>query len=201
MSITRIVRGLGAATFIAVWGCHSLEIVNPNEPDNKRALADPSAIEALAGGAMRTWFNAFTDLRGAGVLSTQARSYASSWNNGNLNFYSSIDNPSAAPDQWNRTSRTWQNDPSAAARTSIDAFWGGGLDESSTQRGGFYNGLSAANDALTAIRKNGVVINNAADTKRAETFAVFMQGAALMMFALQYDKSYIVDETTDLSSL
>ena len=201
MSINKIGRALAAVSLTVVWGCHSLDIINPNEPDAKRALADPSSVEALAGGAMRTWLNAYTDLRGAGVLSTQARSLSSSWNNGNLNFYSGIDNPTAAPDQWNRNTRVWQNDPAAAARTSIDAFWGGGLDESSTSRGGFYTALSAANDALTAIRKQNIVINNASDTKRAETFAVFMQGASLMMLALQYDKAYIVDESTDLNTL
>ena len=201
MTIKRVVRGLGAAVFVAAVGCNTLDVTNPNEPDATRALADPNAIEAIAGGAMRTWFNAFTDLRGAGVLSAQARSYASSWNNGNLNFYSSLDNPTAPPDQWNRQSRSWQNDPSAGARTSIDAFWGGGLDESSASRGGFYTSLSSANSALTAIRKNGTVIGTAAGTKRAETFAALMQGASLMMLSLQYDKAYIVDENSDVSTL
>ena len=201
MSINRFVRGFGAVTLIVAASCHSLDISNPNEPDKVRALSDPTAIEALDAGAMRTWFNAFTGLRSAGVLSTQARAFASSWNNGNLNFYSSIDNPTAAPDTWVRTSRSWQNDPSAAARTSIDAFWGGGLDESSSNRGGYYTSLSLANLALTAIRTQGVEINNTADTKRAETVAAFMQGASLMMLALNYDKAYIVDETSDLQSL
>jgi starch-binding outer membrane protein, SusD/RagB family len=201
MMSKRIVRGLGAAAFLAAVGCNTLDIQNPNTPDNTRALADPNAIEAVAAGAMRTWFNAFTSLRGAGVLDDQARSYASSWNNGNLNFYSSIDNPTDPPDQWNRMSRTWQNDPSAAARTSIDAFWGGGLDESSNSRGGFYTSLASSNSALKAIRNNKLVINNTSDTKRAETIAALMQGASLMMLALQYDKAYIVDENTDLATL
>lgn len=193
-----ILRGLVAVTWLAAVGCGTLDISNPNEPDNKRALADPTAIESVAAGSIRTWFNAYTSLRGAGVLVTHARSYSSSWNNGNLNTYSSIDNPTAPPDQWVRTVG-WRNDPASSQRTSVDAFWSGGLDESATSRGGFYNSLSSANDALSAIRKNAVVINNASDTKRAETVAAFMQGASLMMFALNYDKAYIVtDSTTDL---
>jgi hypothetical protein len=198
----RMVRGLGAAALLGAMSCNSLDVPNPNEPDLGRALADPSAIEAVGSGAMRTWFNAYTSLRGAGVLATQARSYSSSWNNGNLNFYSSIDNPTAPPDQWTRaqTPRSWQNDPASAARTSIDAFWGGGIDENGNSRGGFYN-ASSANDALTAIRKNNVLIRNASDTKRAETIAVFMQGASLMVLALQYDKAYFADENSDLSKL
>lgn len=199
-----IVRGFAAATFLAAIGCSSLDVANPNEPDNKRALADPNAIESVAAGSIRTWINAFTDLRGAGVMAVQSRSYSSSWNNGNILTYVAVDNPTDPPDQWNRLTRAWRNDPASSQRTSIDAFWSGGLDESATPRGGFYNSLSSANDALSAIRKNAVVINNPSDTKRAETIATFMQGASLMMFALSYDKAYIVtDSTTEaqLSSL
>jgi starch-binding outer membrane protein, SusD/RagB family len=201
MNIMRIVQGLGVAALLGGAGCHSLDVTNPNEPDAQRALSDPNAIEAVAAGAMRTWFNAYTSLRGAGVLDAQANNYSSSWNNGNLNFYSSIDNPTDPPDKWNRMTRVWQNDPAASARTSVEAFWGGGLDESSIVRGGFYTALSAANTALLAIRKNKLVIRNAGDTKRAETIAAFMQGASMMMFALQYDKAYAVDENTDVATL
>src|SRR5262249_49160133 len=121
MKPKRIIEGLGAialVALVALSGCNSLDVSNPNEPDAQRALSDPATIEAVAAGAMRTWFNAYTSLRGAGVLETQAKSYSSSWNNGNLNFYSSIDNPTDPPANWTRatTPRAWQNDPAAAAR-------------------------------------------------------------------------------------
>ena len=204
MRLKRPLRPLAVLAFLAIaTSCGNLDVENPNAPDRKRALSDPAALEAVAGCAMRTWLNAYTSLRGAGVLATQARSYSSSWNNGNLNFYSSVDNPSAPPDQWNRMSRSWQNDPSAGARTSIDAFWGGGLDEQTNVRGGFYNSLSAANDVLKAIRdttKNRVEFPTATAQKRAETFALFMQGASMSMLSLLYDKAYVADENTDLST-
>jgi hypothetical protein len=195
MPMMRIVSRAVAVALVASTGCHSLDIQNPNEPDAERALSDPSAIEAVAGGAMRTWFNAYDGLKVAGVLSTQARTYSSSWNNGNMNFYSGLDADGT------RKTRPWQNDPAAAARTSVEWFWSGSLDEAGIERPGYYAALSAANDALRAIRTNNVVIRNAADTKRTETIAVLMQGAALMGIALNYDKGFIVDETTDLSSL
>ena len=205
MSMNRIVRGFGAVAFLTVSGCHSLEISNPNEPDKNRALADPAAIEAVASGTLRTWFIAWTPLRSAGTMSMQARTFSSSWNNGINNFYSGIDiganDVQTPPDQWNRNTRSWQNDPAAAARTSIEAAWGGGLDESAISRGGFYTALSAANDALFAIRKNNVVIGDAANTKRAETIAALMQGAALASVAMYFDQGYVVDENTDLATL
>ncbi|MEW5918959.1 MAG: hypothetical protein AB1762_21325, partial [Gemmatimonadota bacterium] len=93
------------------------------------------------------------------------------------------------PSQWSRASRPWQNDPAAAGRTSIEWLWTN-----------YYSALSSANDVIKAI-KGGAVINNAADTKRAETIATLMQGLTLSGIALNYDKGYIVDETTDLTSL
>jgi hypothetical protein len=210
--MNKILRGLGIATLIAASSCEkTLDVPNPNEPDNKRALSDPSAIEAVGSGAMRTWFNAWSPLRASTTMSAQARTYSSSWNNGNMNFYSGIydaggsrigaNDTAFAPINWTRNGSSWQNDPAAAARTSIDAYWAGGLDESGTSRPGFYAALSAANDALLAIRTNGVVVTDAATTKRIETVAQLMQGAALMGIALNFDKGYIVDETTDLSTL
>jgi hypothetical protein len=200
MRFQRITQWVGIATLVAAGGCNDLNVDNPNAPDAKRALADPNAVEALGAGAMRTWFNAFNQLAAAGVMSAQARSYSASWNNANLNFYSSIDNPTAAPEEWNRMTRAWQNDPSAAGRTSVEALWNGTTDQVGVFRGGFYSALSSANDALKAIRTDGLVIRTDADTKRLETIDVFMQGASLMMISLDYDKAYIVDETTKLTT-
>ena len=201
MRFQRITQWVGIATFVAAGGCNDLNVDNPNAPDAKRALADPNAVEAVGAGALRTWLNGFNQLTAAGVLSVQARTYSASWNNANMNFYSSIDNPTAPPDQWSRMNRPWQNDPSAAGRTSVEGFWNGTTDQVGIFRGGFYSSLSAANDALAAIRNNGLVIRNDADTKRLEAIDVFMQGASLMMLSLNYDKAYIVDENSDITAL
>jgi hypothetical protein len=98
-------------------------------------------------------------------------------------------------------SRSWQNDPAAAGRTSVEGFWNGTTDQVGAFRGGFYTALSSANDALAAIRTNGLVIRTDGDTKRLEAVDVFMQGASLMMLSLDYDKAYIVDEKSDLTAL
>lgn len=184
MQMTRLTRVLGLLTVMAMAGCKSLDIQNPNAPDARRALADPAALEAVAGGSMRTFINTFDGCEGNGPLVTQAQTYSASWNNWNMNFYSSIDADGT------RNSRPWQNDPAAAGRTSVEWPWTG-----------YYSALSSATDVLTAIRKNGVVLNSASDTKRAETIAALMQGASLMMVAINYDKGYIVDEDADLGNL
>ena len=43
MRMTTFVRGLGLVAALAVTGCKSLDITNPNQPDSGRALADPAA--------------------------------------------------------------------------------------------------------------------------------------------------------------
>jgi hypothetical protein len=205
MAMMRVARGLGAVPILAVLfvGCKELTVENRNEPDAPTALADPAAIEAIAGGTLRTWFNTYVGTEATGVLSTQAQAYSSSWNNHNMNFYSSIDNPppptgtETDPSKWHRNSRPWQNDPSVAGRTSIEWFWSGG--NIYLQVGGFYGALSSAVDVLRAIRKSNVVINDEADTKRAETVALLMAGAALSGIAVNYDKGYLIDENIDVS--
>lgn len=173
--------GMGAL-FLA--GCNTLDVENPNAPDSKRALADPAAIEAVAGGTMRSWFNTYDGMEGGGPLVTMAQTYTASWNNFNMNFYSSIDADGT------RNTRAYQNDLASAGRTTIIAYWQG-----------YYTTLSSAVDVLTAIRKNNLVITSAANTKRAETIAQLMRGASLMGIALNYDKGYVIDENTDLTTL
>jgi hypothetical protein len=202
MNKNRILSGISALAAFVVAGCHSLDVTNPNDP-NSSAISDPTTLEAVGAGAYRTFFNASMGLRSAGVLSTQARTFASSWNNGNLNFYSGIDiganDTTTSPATWTRNTRSWQNDPSAAGRTSVEAFWNGGNDESAVLRPGYYSALTAANIALRGIRNDNVVIGDAAQTKRMETMSVLMQGMVYALLSLNFDKAYIVDETTDLT--
>src|SRR5215510_9879698 len=147
MTMNRFIRGVGALGVLAMVSCQSLEVNNPNEPDAKRALSDPSSIEGLAAGAMQSWFNMYTNLQSAGVLSTQARSYTSSWNNGWLNYHSGIDiaatDTVTLPTSWTRNARGWTNDPATATRTSVEAFWSGAIDEAPIDRPGFYSALSS----------------------------------------------------------
>jgi hypothetical protein len=194
MRIWNLAGGLAVLATISANGCKSLDVTNPNEPSST-ILTDPTVLESVAAGTMRSWFNAYSTLDGTGVLSVQARTLSSSWNNGNMNFYSGVDiDPSdttADPTKWQRATRSWQNDLSAAGRTSIEVEWFG-----------MYSSLSSANDALRAIRVGNVQIGSASRTKRAETIAQFTQAAALMVIALNYDQGYFIDEKTpDLTNL
>jgi len=192
MRIWQIARGLAALTAAGMTACNSLDIENPNEPSST-VLTDPNVLETVAAGTMRSWFVNYTTLTQTLVLSVQARGLSSSWNNGNMNYYSGVDiapaDTASNPATWSRALRPWTNDLSAAGRTSIETGWFG-----------MYSVLSAANDALKAIRKNNVIIGDVARTKRAEAVAQLMAGASLAYIALNYDQGYALDENSDVAA-
>src|SRR2546422_7647326 len=59
----RIPEIVGVLALILAGGCDTLDIANPNAPDTPHLLASPSSVEAVAQGAMKTWY-----------LTTQGRS-------------------------------------------------------------------------------------------------------------------------------
>ena len=184
MSNSRITRWLGIVAMGAVFGCNSLDVVNPNAPDARRALSDPSALEAVAGGTLRTWFTGYDGMMAVGPLSTIADTYSSSWNNFFMLYINSQDADGT------RNSRPWKNDPGAQERAHLEWYWGK-----------YYSAASSASDVLKAIRIDKIVVNNASDTKRSETIAAFVNALAHSGIALNYDKGYVIDETVDVSNL
>jgi len=180
-----------AAVLVSFSACGKLDVVNPNEPDAKRALADPQGVEAIAGGTFRTWFNTHQGMDGAGPLTTMADSYTASWNNYYMRLYSSSIRSSDGPNCIGCAPRTyWRNDPSEVERTAVEHSWYG-----------YYSALSSANDAVTAIRKNNLVITDPANTKMIETVGVLMQGMTMGELSLNYDSAFVVDENSDLANL
>ncbi len=181
--LDRLTRLTGAAALlITAAGCQSLDVANPNAPDRQLAFSDPGTVKALAGGAFKTWFNVRQNYDPPLTLSVMADGYTAAWNNFNIRYYTSY------VDCGGRCG--WSNDPTSSYRFEIENFWYG-----------YYSALSSANDVLTAIRTNGVVITDAATTKMVETVSVLAQGLALAGIALNYDQGYVLDETTDLSTL
>ncbi len=80
------------------------------------------------------------------------------------------------------------NNQTSTFQLQLETFWYG-----------YYSALSGANDALTAIRLNDVVISDEETTRMVEGISVMMQAIVFGGIALNYDQGFIVDETTDLS--
>jgi hypothetical protein len=197
----REIVGLVALVFAA--SCDTLSIDNPNNPDRNRALSDPNSIPKIAQGAFQTWY--LTTQGGFGedqypalTLSVMARSHVAMWNNFNIRFYTGCTTSWAAGGYPSGTCGNltegpaypraeWQNNSASAQRTQIEALWYG-----------YYASLSSANDVLTAIRANHLAVPG---SHMVETMAVLTQGLALSGIALNYDKGFIVDYKTDVSTL
>jgi len=175
-------RGLAAALAVFGAGCSGdLDVENPNAPDAARAFSDPATIAAVAGGTIRTWLLSREDYNSGLLLNSMADGYTASWNNWNLRYYTSEGNE--CPVRCG-----WANVLTSAQYIQLETYWYG-----------YYSALSSANDALTAIRKNNVIITSAATTRMIETITVMMQGIVFGNIALNYDQGFIVDEDTDLS--
>jgi len=208
MSLTkRIPEVLGlVAALVLAGGCETLNVKNPNAPDSARLLTDPATVQSIAIGAMRTWYSTTqgptdgADPYPGLTLSVMAKSHVAAWNNYNIRFYTGCTDyafPGYPSGSCNGSSEgtpypriEWQNDPASAQRTQIEFLWYG-----------YYSALSSANDVVTAIRKKNLFITDAATTKMVETMGVLVQGLVLSQISLMYDKGFIVDENTDLTSL
>lgn len=182
MNRSKTWRGFAAVLAVVGAGCSGdLDVENANAPDAARAFSDPATIGAVAGGTLRTWLITRQEYSSGMLLNSMADGYTASWNNFNLRYYTSEGNE--CPVRCG-----WANVLTSAQYIQLETFWYG-----------YYSALSSANDALTAIRTNGVVITNAATTKMIETISVMMQGIVFANIALNYDQGFIVTEETDLS--
>src|SRR5881296_1307811 len=226
MSLTkRIPEVLGlVAALVLAGGCETLNVKNPNAPDSARLLTDPATVQSIAIGAMRTWFSTTqgptdgADPYPGPTLTVMARSHVAAWNNFNIRFYTGCTDGTSVTGTtlpWTGGAATsltytaatlgtcggtsygapyaraaWQNDAASAQRTQIEFLWYG-----------YYSALSAANDVVTAIRKKGLIITDAATTKMVETMGVLVQALCLSQISLMYDKGFVVDENSDLTSL
>jgi len=201
-SIKRIPRAVGVVAALGLAAaCDTLEVANPNAPDTGRALGDPATVQAIAAGALRTWFNTTQNMDPDGILVVGADSHTAPWNNFQIRFYTGCTTGPLAPPfppgplgTCGTTVNTiprieWQNNPAAAERVQIEVYWYG-----------YYSALSSASDVVKAIRVKNLVITDAPTTKMVETVAVLVQGLSLAGLALNYDKAFIVDENTPIDA-
>lgn len=160
---------------LMVAGCGDLNVTNLNDPEAKRALANPGDVESLIVGAWNSWWVMTYHYYGAGPwLSTTSFQHSAYPANFAMVHYSAIP----------RVPTT--NDPA-------HAFY----DQLANPYGWAFEGIAAANDGLRAIFAGSVDLGD--DAIRAEAFARFAQGLGYGYLAMLYDRAPIVDETTDLT--
>jgi hypothetical protein len=165
------VVGLMAAASAA---CMDLNVMNPNEPDRDRALADELAIESLIAGSFQTWWEVKQGrapgrfLAQAGDTHTSASLNHGTWDAGHLPRKAIVNLPGyqwgyPIEDPWNLLNRA-----NAGIREGL-----------MMMQGGLQIGVDGAG------------------TPRLQAFGKFMLGLNHGFLAKLYDKGWIVDETID----
>lgn len=180
----RNIRKTAAACVLLVFGltaCADLDVVNPNSPDARRALASAGDVESLISGSFGQWWLQAMSISGpAPILANQSFMWSAWPANFGMVYYSSF--PRIPVDNF-----------------STHQFYGQMLDYSWGQN---YRALSAVAQGLQAINdeETGIAADlGAASVARAKAFGKFMQGLATGSLALLYNEVFIIDEETDLT--
>lgn len=156
--------------------CMDMDVVNLNQPDAERALAQPSDVEALlATGYYRFWNG--TQKTSPGLsMALPANELTSSWGNFGMQ------------DLGTQPRQAWDNSPTYGYRVAITNAWSN-----------LYQAISNVTDGMVAINQGLKFIGPAGDeTPRAHAFAKFTQGIAHGWLAMMYDQAIIFDETLNL---
>lgn len=173
--ITRRAALLGL--LLSVSACQGLDVTDPMNPDQKRALQDPAAVETLIG---QSWKAAWTAIHGSNYAANAFPTIADEMTS-TYDGYGQIE-LAALPRQ------PFDNTPETPSH-----------DVGQDQWKNWFEALSSANEALGAIDRGLVIRTGGADhTTRARAFAKLMQGVSLGYLGELFDKAYIVDEHSPL---
>lgn len=107
---------LVAAAALVITASCNLDVSNPNDPDTGRTLSQPSGLQALLGGAIRSWVEARENYY-VMPLDAQADNYTASWNNAAMRFYSSVGSDCPIRCGWTNSSTA----PEAAGGPTVEA--------------------------------------------------------------------------------
>jgi len=162
---------LGFVLIAFVFGCMDLDVVNPNNPDTERALAEAEDVQALMGGSFLTFWSMAKNYPHM-TLSVMSGRMTSSWGNFGMFLYGAYPRVE------------FQNDQSSDFIGMVNAVWFN-----------MYSVISSVNDGLR-LMDAGLVLPQEA---RARAWAKFMQGLAHGYIALHHDQGFIFDETIDLT--
>jgi hypothetical protein len=152
--------------------CVDLEVINPNAPDQSRALVTATDIEALIGGSFASFWNCQSFSSGPGpILMTTSNQHSGTAANFGMVDFSS----------WPRV--PVQNRAADFYYNYFQLCWIH-----------LHRGISSVTDGFNAL---GNVTLSAEDLARARAFGYFTLGLNHGHAALMYDQSYIYDDTID----
>ncbi len=183
---TILTWGIALSFLVFFPACQDLAVDNQSQPNREQVLGTPEDVEGIASGLFKQYWGTFQgnffDPRyspGATMLATMSDTYSSNWANFAMNDMSS--QPRIA----------WNNDPSYSRSASNEGPWFGG-----------YAVVSNAADILSAVSEQEEQFQNeGVDVTRLRAFSNFMMGLVYGNIAAQYDRGFLVDESSDLEAI
>ena len=159
--------------------CADLEVINETAPDAERALANPSDVMSLAGGAFRTWHNEIQEYEATSMAMAVMADYATcSWGNSAMRDMS-----------WEPRINSFPNTLTYSYFPTIRSQW----QES-------YAAIAAANLALGRLNE-GMDFGSAENNALVEAFSYFVSGVSHGYIGLVFDQGNIIPWDADISTL
>jgi hypothetical protein len=164
-------------------GCHDLNVVNLDQPDRDRALAEPGDLEALIGGTFGVFFNA---VHSTGHTVNLFPVYATEMTGVSTTGAGWLQGVEPRPILDNYAGLSVNSSPIGPRLLLAD----------------LHRIASSVHDGLSTLTEQGIQIREGTQdvTHRTRAFGKFMQGLAWGYMAMLYDQSIIVDETTPFVS-
>jgi hypothetical protein len=171
MKIRKLLE-IGILAGVLATACVDLEVVNPNAPDQSRALVTSTDIEALVGGSFASWWNCSSTSAGPqAIMMTAAYQHSGTAANFGMVEFSS-----------------W---PKVPVQNRAADFYYGYFQYCWIQ---LHRGISSVVDGFKALDSGNVNLP-ADDLARARAFGYFTLGLNHAHAAIVYDQSYIYDNT------
>lgn len=156
---------------VALTGCQDLDVTNPNAPLREELQTTAADLEALIGSSYRNIFYVQQKWAPGPAQSTAADDHTASWGNYGMQDFG------------NEPRQAINNNPSYTYAYVVEEPW-------------FfpYRSIVGASDGLRALSREDISLSNPV---RARAFAKFIQGMGHALLAANYDRAFVVDETTD----
>ncbi len=168
------------ALSLVTFSCADLVVVNEIAPDAERALANPSDVMSLAGGAFRTWHNASQEYDGLALtMAVMADHITCSWGNAGMRDMS-----------WEPRINSWNNSLTYSYFGHLRFQW----QES-------YGAISAVNLVLNRLDEGMEFGEGGADNALVETWSYFVSGVAHGYLGLVFDQANVIPHTADVTTL
>jgi starch-binding outer membrane protein, SusD/RagB family len=168
------------ALSLLTYSCADLDVINENEPDAERALANPSDVMALAGGAFRTWHNIVQEYDGVALaMGVMADHITMSYGNQAMRDLS-----------WEPRINSFNNSLTYAYFGTIREQW----QES-------YSAISSVNLVLNRLYSGMEFGIDGEDTKLVEAFCLLTSGVSHGYLGLVFDKANVIPWDADIAAL